>query len=102
MPDPLTPTAGARFLLERISAAPRAARYLGRILTPDATYEYDVALAAGEEPALTARAAAPAELEQMLAMIARLTARGADKRLADGLPAWPERITRWRGPGRGA
>jgi hypothetical protein len=99
--DPLTPTAGARFVLERVGASADAARYAGRILTPDATYAYDVALAAGEEPALTARAAAPAELEKALAMIARLCARGAAKRAEDGLPPWPERITRWRGPGRG-
>lgn len=99
--DPLTPTAGARFILERVDAAARVARYLGRILTPDATYEYDLTLAAGAEPALTARTAAPPELEKAIAMIARLTARGVDKRLEDGLPPWPERITRWRGPGRG-
>ena len=102
MADPLTPTAGARYVLERVVAAERTARYRGRVLTPDAEYAYDVDLVAGEEPALTATAAAPPELEKTLTMIARLTARAVDKRLDDGLPPWPERITRWRGPGRGS
>jgi hypothetical protein len=98
----LTPSAGARFLLERQSADERAARYLAQIATPGATFEYDVALVAGEEPVLTARGEpASPQLAGMLAMLARLTARGVDKRIADGLPPWPERVTRWRGPGRG-
>ena len=101
MSDPLTPTAGARYVLERVSAGERAARYRGRVLTPDAAFEYDVELTAGDEPVLRADAPAPGELEKTLTMIARLTARGVDKRLEDGLPPWPERITRWRGPGRG-
>ena len=94
--DALTPTAGARYVLERTGDA----AYTGRIYTPDATYEYAVAMAA--DPVLEVRGtSAPADLEDQLRMIARLTARGADKRAADGMPAWPERITRWRGPGRG-
>jgi hypothetical protein len=98
----LTPSAGARFLLERQSADERAATYLATIATPGLSYAYDVALAAGDEPVLTARGEpAPPELAGMLVMLARLTARGVDKRLADGLPPWPERVTRWRGPGRG-
>jgi hypothetical protein len=101
VPDPLTPTAGARFVLERVTATSSSATYRGRILTPEATFDYDVAVTAGAEPSLTPRAAAPAELEKTLAMIARLTARGAGKRAEDGLPPWPERVTRWRGPGRG-
>ena len=44
--------------------------------------------------------AAP-ELDAMLAMQARLIARGAAKRREDGLPPWPARVLRWRGPGRG-
>lgn len=100
MSDPLTPTAGARFVLEREAAEARTARYRGRIVTPDATWDYTIDLAIGTEPVLSA-GGAPPELEKVLAMIARLTARGADKRVEDGLPAWPHRITRWRGPGRG-
>jgi hypothetical protein len=100
-PDPLTPTAGARYVLERVGVDGRAASYRARILTPDATYAYDAQLSADAEPALSSGAAAPAELEKVLVMIARLTARAVDKRMEEGLPAWPERITRWRGPGRG-
>jgi hypothetical protein len=96
--DPLRPTAGARYVLER----ERDAAYAGRIYTPDATYEYAVGLAAGAEPDLQVRGTcAPPELEDTLRMIARLTARSAPKRVADGLPEWPARVTRWRGPGRG-
>jgi hypothetical protein len=100
-PDPLTPTAGARYVLERVNADGRAARYRGRILTPDASYEYDAQLSADADPQLASASAAPADLEKVLVMIARLTARAVEKRLEDGLPPWPERITRWRGPGRG-
>jgi hypothetical protein len=100
--DPLTPTAGARYVLDRADQAERTARYVGRIVTPGASYDYDVELAAGEEPRLAARGdVAPVELADTLAMIARLTARGVDKRIAEGLVAWPARVTRWRGPGRG-
>lgn len=106
--DPLTPTAGARFVLERRAADADGARYDGRILTPDATFAFDVRLEPGGEPQLAPRAAdvdagpAPDELVRGLAMFARLTARGVARRVEDGLPPWPARVTRWRGPGRGA
>lgn len=102
MSDPLTPTAGARFVLERLTCDASSARYRGRVLTPDAAYEYELALVADSEPTVTAITAAPDELAATLTMLARLTARSAVKRAADGLPPWPERVTRWRGPGRGA
>lgn len=105
MSDELRPTAGARFLLERESVAAdhRRARYRALVLTPDATYAYAGDLVAGDEPALAPTGApAPDDLVDTLVMLARLTARGVDKRLADGMPPWPERILRWRGPGRGA
>ena len=88
MTDPLTPTAGARYVLERVADA----HYTGRIHAPEATYEYDVRCA--DEIALEVRGtSAPAELEDKLRMFAKLMARAA--------PPWPERVTRWRGPGRG-
>jgi len=102
--DDLRPTAGARYLLERVDvdADGRRARYRGRVLTPDATYAYGGELTAGEEPALAPTGEpAPADLADTLIMLARLTARGVDRRLADGMPPWPERVLRWRGPGRG-
>jgi hypothetical protein len=95
----LTPTAGARFVLEHVGPD---GRYDGRIVTPTSEYAYDVSLTAGEEPVMRVRGdAAPNELQGMLVMIARLCARGATRRAEDGLPMWPARITRWRGPGRG-
>lgn len=101
--DELRPTAGARYLLEReaVEADGRRARYRARVLTPDATFAYAGELAAGEEPGLVSDQPAPPDLEDTLVMIARLVARGVDKRLADGLPPWPDRVMRWRGPGRG-
>lgn len=101
----LRPTAGARFLLELERAAPdgRTAAYRAWVITPDATWAYAAALVAGAEPALTADGvAAPAELEAALTMIARLTARSAGAKGEDGLAPWPQRVLRWRGPGRGA
>jgi hypothetical protein len=35
-------------------------------------------------------------------MLAKLTARAADKKRGDGMPPWPNRVLRWRGPGRGS
>ena len=105
MSDPLAPAHGARFVLERVGApADSAARasYAAAVITSDARADYDATL--GDDGAVTLEAkTAPAsdEHEQMLAMIAKLVARGAPARRAEGLPAWPARITRWRGPGRG-
>ena len=87
--DRLRPTEGARFLLEH----ERDGAYRAWVITPDARFAYRAALVEGEEPTLTADGdPAPAELEKMLRMIARLTARS-------GAP-WPHRVLRWRGPGR--
>jgi hypothetical protein len=95
----LTPTAGARFLLERVAEHAAGATYRATIFTPDAAYATTLELA--EDGSVTgASADAPPELAQMLTRLAGLTARGAAKRRADGLAAWPPRILRWRGPGR--
>ncbi len=107
--DSLRPTAGARFLLERGEVAEdrRSARYVAKILTPEAVFAFDAELVAGEEPVLRARGetgaagAAGQALVDGLTMLARLTARSVDKKLADGLQPWPDRILRWLGPGRG-
>ena len=104
--DALRPTHGARFLLERVGApadASPTASYAAAVVTPDARHDYDAALSEHGEVELRARGERAAdEHEKMLAMIAKLVARGAPSRRTDGLPAWPARITRWRGPGRGA
>jgi hypothetical protein len=96
------PTEGARFLLERasISADGASATYRAVIFTPDADYPTTATLGEDGSAAL-GELTAPAELVEGLAMQARLLARGAAKRRADGLPAWPARVLRWRGPGRG-
>ena len=94
----LTPTAGARFLLERVAEHGAGATYRATIYTPDA--EYATTLELAEDGSVGGDVAAPPELAQMLGRLAALTARGAAKRRADGLEAWPPRILRWRGPGR--
>jgi hypothetical protein len=114
----LAPDHGARFVLEldgdpgvapgAADAAPGGsvtrgrATYRAAVITADARADYRAELADDGTVALTAQGAPAApEHEEMLAMIAKLTARGAAGRRADGLPPWPARITRWRGPGRG-
>ena len=91
----LHPTDGARFLLERVDGS----TYRAAIYTPDAVFEARAVLHEDGTVELPPTGA-PAELDDMLAMIAKLTARGAAKRRADGLPVWPARVMRWRGPGR--
>lgn len=94
------PTEGARFLLEREQDAGSYAVYKVSILTPDAAFEGRAKLLDDGTVEL-GPVGAPAELESTLQMIAKLTARGAAKKREDGLPPWPSRVLRWRGPGRG-
>lgn len=95
----LHPTAGARFLLERTRDDGARATYRAAIYTPDRVFETVAVLADDGSVELTATGAGD-ELDDMLRMQAKLVARGAAKRREDGLPAWPARILRWRGPGR--
>jgi hypothetical protein len=97
---PLTPTEGARFLLEREQDDGTRARYRAAIYTPDATYEGHATLTDDGSVEIEA-AGAPDELFSTLQMLAKLTARSAAKKREDGLPPWPARVLRWRGPGRG-
>jgi hypothetical protein len=97
----LHPTEGARFLLERASDEGDRATYRATIYTPDAEHSTTATLTEDGTAALAAPTGAPQELDDMLVMQARLVARGAAKRREDGLPAWPARLLRWRGPGRG-
>jgi len=95
------PTSGARFLLERTSPETGArATYAATIFTPDAEHRSIAKLADDGTVELAPTGASP-ELDAQLAMQARLIARGAAKRHEDGLPPWPSRVLRWRGPGRG-
>lgn len=95
MSDSLTPTSGARFLLERTAEDGSRATYRAKILTPDKSYESTAALADDGTVEL-APTGAPGDLDEMLAVFAKLTARGAAKRREDGLPPWPARVLRWR------
>lgn len=95
----LTPTEGARFLLERERDASATAVYKAAIYTPDATFEGTATLT--EDGSVAVEITAPAELTEMLTMVAKLTARAAAKKRQDGMPPWPPRVLRWKGPGRG-
>jgi hypothetical protein len=103
----LRPTEGARFLLERVSDTGSTAIYRAVIYTPTATYEATATLTDDGTAALSTLLGppeAPAASDDLLAtltMLARLTARSAAKKREDGLPPWPARVLRWRGPGRG-
>lgn len=95
MTDDLNPTAGARYLLERVEDRGATATYRVAIHTPEATFASTATLSE-DGTFVVAPTGAPAELEARLAMFAKLTARGAAKRREDGLPAWPARVLRWR------
>lgn len=96
----LTPTEGARFLFEREQDDGARARYRVAIYTPDATYEGHATLVDDGSAELEVPGA-PEGLLATLHMLAKLTARSAAKKRDDGLPPWPARVLRWRGPGRG-
>lgn len=118
----LRPDVGARLLLDRIAVDGGVARYAAWVITPDGERGYAATLDDGGGATLAALPAGDAgagdaadaavgagdaaagadDARDDLLMLARLTARGAARRVADGLPAWPPRILRWRGPGRGA
>lgn len=91
----LHPSEGARFLLERASDDGARATYRASIYTPDAVFTATGVLVEDGTVELAATGA-PAELDERLAIIARLVARDAARRRADGLVVWPARILRWR------
>ena len=92
------PTAGARYLLELERVDGERAVYRTTIFTPDAEFTGTATL--GEDGSVDVTPTG-SELDHTLVMLAKLTARGAPKRKEDGLPTWPQRLLRWRGPGRG-
>ncbi len=96
----LRPQDGARFLLERTADTGAQASYRATIYTPESEHVTSAVLSDAGSVELAAPSGAPAELEAMLVMLARLVARGASKRRDDGLAVWPARLLRWRGPGR--
>jgi hypothetical protein len=94
------PTAGARFLLELQSIDGPRAVYRTTVFVPDAEWASTATLSEDGTVELVPTGA-PGELDDTLAMFAKLLARGVAKRGEDGLPPWPQRLLRWRGPGRG-
>ena len=94
----MRPTAGARFLLELDRVDGAQATYRATIFTPDAEHTGTATLHEDGSVEVTPTGS---DLDHTLVMLAKLTARGAPKRKEDGLPAWPQRLLRWRGPGRG-
>ncbi len=101
MTDDLHPTDGARFLFERRGdpAVDARAEYGAAIYTPTERFAYTATLEAGGEVTLDADGApAPGDLEKKLRTIAKIAARDATRNAVDGLPPWPHRILRWRGP----
>lgn len=94
------PTSGARFLLELDHVDGARAVYRATIFLPDADYTTTATL--GDDGSVEIPGTgAPGEHDETLAMFAKLLARGVAKRRDDGLPPWPQRLLRWRGPGRG-
>ena len=103
MQGDLHPSDGARYLLERDddgaedlgAGGGRSARYRVAIYTRDAVYRASATLGDDGSVAL-APTGAPDELHARLATIAKLVARDARRLRDDGMPAWPQRILRWR------
>ena len=91
----LRPTEGARFLLELDRDDGATASYRVAIFTPEASHT-GVATVGDDGAATLVPTGAPAELDDAAGKLAKLLARDAAKRRADGLPAWPARILRWR------
>jgi hypothetical protein len=97
--DNLHPRDGARFLFELGQSDDERATYDAAIYTPDARFDYvaEVDNGGAHQVRATGEPAA-ADLEKKLLTMARLIARDASKRTSDGLPPWPRRVLRWRGP----
>lgn len=94
------PAHGVRYQLERLEAgSPERCRYAVTVATSAASYHGEAVLSADGAVALSPLdPATPPELRAQLEIFARLLARAAPARIADGLPVWPERVQRWRPP----
>ncbi|HEX2690055.1 MAG TPA: hypothetical protein VHN14_25740 [Kofleriaceae bacterium] len=93
----LHPTDGVRYLLERDREdnGGAFARYRVAIYTRDAVFT-GTAMLGDDGSVELSPTGAPDELHEKLGTITRLVARDAAKLRADGMPAWPQRILRWR------
>jgi hypothetical protein len=96
MPRDLHPTDGARYLLERDGdGSGERVHYRAQIFAPDAVYAAAATLCEDGTIELAATGA-PAELHARLVAMIKLVARDAARLRADGMPAWPQRVLRWR------
>lgn len=106
MSDSLHPSEGLRLLLERQSVSDNAAqaKYRGSIYTPSEVFRFNSELYQSGEvemsPEVPGNTASDEQVEKLL-RIAKSTARAAKRKVEEGLPPWPSRVLRWRGPGRG-
>jgi hypothetical protein len=102
------PSEGAKLLLERQRVADDGERadYTASIYLPDRRYDFDARLAMDGSAELSPREDNPdptpdPAIAKALTNIAKSIARAAKRKRDEGLPPWPHRINRWRGPGRG-
>ncbi len=63
--------------------------------------EFEAELTLSDPPRLTPSGETDDALQNQLMSIAKQVTRAAKKSRADGLPVWPRRVLRWKGPGRG-
>lgn len=92
------PAHGVRYQLERLEpGSSERCRYALTVATPEQSYGGEALLSAdGAVELARLDPATPPELRAQLEIFARLLARAAPARAADGLPVWPERVQRWR------
>jgi hypothetical protein len=101
--ESLHPSEGIRIRLCRGQDCGDAADYDADVFTPSEHFAYRALLRNDGSVDLSAiaRSASPDE-EKQLKNIAASVARAAKRNQEQGLPAWPDRVIRWRGPGRGS
>ena len=102
----LHPTEGIRLLLERERVEEDGGRaiYRATIYTPTSSFCFDALLQRGAGAELNPRdpdAVVDPIHQKRLNNLLGSIARAAERKHTDGLPPWPERVMRWRGPGRG-
>ena len=90
------PSEGVRLLLERQDHS-SVIVYRGSVFTPNERFDYDIRLDDDGKIILESEHPADSDDEKKLKKLADSVARKAKK--DDG--SWPDRVLRWRGPGRG-
>lgn len=95
MPPNYHPSEGVRLLLERQDESDIV--YKGSVFTPTERFDYEIRLDDAGKMVLASEKPADPDDENKLKKLADSTARKAKKNDA----SWPDRVLRWRGPGRG-